>query len=165
MLALSQAEAIVFLPFVTPVCLWVIYSDLSRMKITNPANIALLAVFVLLGLFVLPFGEYGWRLVQVVIMLGIGILANAMGLMGAGDSKFLATAAAFVAPRDILTVLLLLSAITVVALVVHRLARASSLRTLAPDWVSWNNTKKFPLGLALGSALVAYLVWGLFNGA
>lgn len=164
-LALTQAEALVFLPFVAPICLWVIYSDLSRMKIPNPANLALAAVFVVLGLFVLSFGEFGWRLVQMVIMLALGFLFSMIGLMGAGDSKFLAAAAPYVALQDAVSVMLLLSVVTVIALLTHRAARNSSLRALAPHWVSWSNTEKFPMGLSLGTTLVAYLLWGLFSGA
>lgn len=163
-LALTPAEAMVFLPFVAPLCLWVVYSDLSRMKITNPANLALIAVFVLLGLFVLPLGEYGWRLAQLAIVLALGFVANAARMMGAGDSKFLAAAAPFIAPRDTVTVLLLLAAITVVALIVHRVAKHTVLRQLAPDWASWTREGKFPMGLALGPTLVAYLALGLFQG-
>lgn len=164
-LALSQPEALLFLPFVGPICLWVIYSDLSQMKITNKTNIALAAVFVLLGLFVLPLDAYGWRLAQLVIMLVLGILANAIGMMGGGDSKFLAAAAPFVAPGDVGTILMLLATISVVALVTHRAAKASALKNLAPDWESWHRKGKFPMGLALGPTLVTYLTLGALSGA
>lgn len=164
-LHLSFAEAALFLPFVAPICLWVIWSDLSRMKIPNVANMALVAVFVLLGLFVLEPGAFGWRLVQLAIVLALAFLANIIGMMGAGDSKFLAAAAPFVAPGDTIIILLLLAAITLCAVAVHRAARKSALRQMAPDWESWRNDEKFPMGFALGSALTAYLATGLFWGA
>lgn len=162
---LSFAEAALFLPFVAPICLWIIWSDLSRMKIPNVANMALLAVFVLLGLFVLEPGAFGWRLVQLVIVLALAFLANIIGMMGAGDSKFLAAAAPFVAPGDAVAVLMLLAAITLCALAVHRAAKKSALRQMAPDWVSWSNDEKFPMGFALGGTLIAYLLMGLLRGA
>lgn len=159
-LDLTRTEAWLFLPFVLPICLWVIWSDLSRMKITNRANLALLLVFVTLGLFVMPLEGYLWRLAQFAIMLGIGILVNMIGLMGAGDSKFLAAAAPFVAPGDYGLLIMLLTAITFVAVLTHRMAKHSALRRLAPDWESWHRTGKFPFGLALGSTLACYLVMG-----
>lgn len=164
-LALTRPEAWLFLPFVLPICLYVIWSDLSRMKITNRANLALLLVFVALGLFVLPFEGFLWRLAQCAIMLGVGIFANAIGLMGAGDSKFLAAAAPFVAPGDYWFMLMLLAAITFVSLVTHRLVRGSPLRQLAPHWESWHRVGKFPFGLALGSTLICYLALGVFYGS
>ena len=164
-LALTYAEALLFLPFVAPMCLWVIYSDLSTMKITNMSNLALLVVFVVLGLIVLPLEAYGWRLAQFAIMLVIGILANAIGLMGAGDSKFFAAAAPFVAPGDATDVLLLLGAVTIFAVITHRIAKHTPLRQMAPDWVSWSRSGKFPMGMALGSTLILYLVLGLTHGS
>jgi prepilin peptidase CpaA len=164
-LDLSQAEGLLFLPFVLPICLWVIWSDLSTMKIPNPANLALVGVFVVLGLFVLPLGDYGWRLAQLGIVLGLAFVANLIGMMGAGDSKFLAAAAPFIAPGDTGMLLLLLAAITICAVIAHRIAKYSPLRRMAPDWVSWSQSKKFPMGFALGSALVVYLALGVFQGA
>ena len=163
-LDLSSSEALLFLPFVVPICLWVIWSDLSTMKIPNKANLALLAVFVLLGLIVLPLGEYGWRLAQLGIVLGLAFLANIIGMMGAGDSKFLAAAAPFIAPGDTGTVLLMLAGITICAVIAHRIAKNSPLRQMAPDWVSWTKEGKFPMGFALGSTLVLYLGLGLVQG-
>lgn len=164
-LNISPSEAAWFLPLVAPICLWVIWSDLSRMKITNRSNLALLVVFVVLGLIVLPLGEYGWRLAQVGIVLCLTFLANAIGLMGAGDSKFLAAAAAFVAPGDAVNILMLLAGVSICAFAVHRGARNSPLRRLAPEWESWANTEKFPMGFALGSTMILYLSLGLFYGS
>lgn len=163
-LHLSFAEAALFLPFVAPLCLWVIWSDLSRMKIPNAANFALVAVFVLLGLLVLDPGSFGWRLLQLVIVLALAFLANIIGMMGAGDSKFLAAAAPFVAPSDTVSILFLLAAITLCAVAVHRAAKKSTLRQMAPGWESWKNDEKFPMGFALGGTLIAYLAMGLVWG-
>lgn len=164
-LQLNLTEALWFLPFVAPVCAWVIYTDLSRMKITNAANLTLVGVFVVIGLLALPLDVYGWRLVQLVVVLILGFVFNMIGLMGAGDSKFLAAAAPFIAPADIGTVLFLLSIVTLMAIATHRWAKRTTLREMAPDWVSWTNAEKFPMGLALGSTLALYLVMGLIWGA
>jgi prepilin peptidase CpaA len=154
-----------FLPFVVPICLYVMYTDLSRMKITNTANLALLAVFVVIGLIVLPFEDYLWRLAGMLLVLIVGIVLNAVGVMGAGDSKFIAAAAPFVALGDLMVLASLFVAALLAALVIHRTVRATPLRRLAPHWASWEQGKKFPMGLALGPTLILYLVLGLLYGA
>lgn len=154
-----------FLPFVVPICLYVMYTDLSRMKITNRANLALAAVFVAVGLIVLPFDEYLWRLAGMVIVLFVGIILNAAGVMGAGDSKFIAAAAPFVALGDLVLLTFIFTASLLAAVVTHRTIKMTRLRNLAPDWTSWEQGKKFPMGLALGPTLIIYLVLGFLYGA
>lgn len=165
-MAQSAFAAICFLPFVLPICLYVAYTDLARMKITNKAVLALGAVFVLLGPFVLPsIDQYFWGFAQFAIVLLVGIALNAAGVMGAGDAKFLAFAAPFVMVEDLTRLILLFTSVLLAAVVTHRVARASKLRDLAPDWVSWEKGKRFPLGLALGPALALYLCLTALNGA
>ena len=54
----------------------------------------------------------------------------------------------------------------VVALVVGIFMNAGGLMgKLAPQWVSWHEAKKFPMGLALGTVLAAYLMLGAYFGA
>jgi prepilin peptidase CpaA len=163
--AVSSFAAMWFLPFVVPICLYVMYTDLSRMKITNVANLALLAVFVVVGLFVIPLDEYLWRLAGMVIVLIVGVVLNAAGVMGAGDSKFIAAAAPFIALGDLMLLAWLFAAVLIAAIIIHRVARLTPLRGLAPHWASWEQGKKFPMGLALGPTLILYLVFGTFYGA
>ncbi|KIN73404.1 prepilin peptidase [Sulfitobacter guttiformis] len=154
-----------FLPFVVPVCLYVMYTDLSRMKITNTANLTLAGIFVLIGLIALPFEEYLWRLAGLVIVLFVGIVLNAAGVMGAGDSKFIAAAAPFVAPADLAQLTFVFVAALLAAVVTHKLVKLTRLRALAPHWTSWEQGKKFPMGLALGPTLMIYLALGFLYGA
>ena len=164
-MAITTFAAMWFLPFVVPICLYVMYTDLARMKITNKANLALLAVFVVIGLFVMPFDQYLWRLGGMVIVLIVGVILNAAGVMGAGDSKFIAAAAPFVALGDLIMLAWLFSAVMIAAIVTHRAARMTGLRNLAPHWTSWEKGKKFPMGLALGPTLIIYLSLGFLYGA
>ncbi len=164
-MAISAHAAMWFLPFVVPICLYVMYTDLARMKITNKANLALLAVFVVIGLFVMPFDQYLWRLGGMVIVLIVGVILNAAGVMGTGDSKFIAAAAPFVALGDLIMLAWLFSAVMIAAIVTHRAARMTGLRNLAPHWTSWEKGKKFPMGLALGPTLIIYLSLGFLYGA
>ena len=157
-----MAPALWFLPFAAPICLYVAWSDLARMKIPNKAVLALLAVFALVGPLALPLGEYGLRWLHVAAVLLLGFVANALGVLGAGDAKFAAAMAPFIARPDLGGFAVVFAVTLLAALAVHRGARAvPRLRNLAPDWESWQRSDDFPLGLALGPSLVVHLVLSL----
>ncbi|MGC1496774.1 MAG: prepilin peptidase [Sulfitobacter sp.] len=164
-MTITATSALWFLPFVLPICLYVAYTDLAQMKITNQAVVALAVVFIVIGVFTLPFETYLWRLLGLVVVLVVGVILNAVGAMGAGDSKFLAAGAPYVALGDLRLLMMLFMAILLAAFIAHRLAKITPLRRLAPDWVSWTKVKKFPMGLALGPTLAAYLILGAVYGA
>ena len=140
-------------------------SDLRSMKIRNKAVLALAAIFLVIGLIALPFAEYPWRLATMVIVLLLGIVLNAGGLVGAGDAKFVAAAAPFVDPGDTLILGMIFAANLLAAFTAHRIAKYTPLRNLAPDWESWSRGKKFPMGFSLGSTLALYLVLGVIYGS
>ena len=162
---ITSSAALWFLPFALPLCAYTIYTDLAFMRITNVTVIALAAVFVLIGPIALPFDSYLWHLLAMVVALVVGIFMNAGGLMGAGDAKFIAAATPFIALGDVRFVMALFMATLVAAYSIHRAAKYSPLRKLAPQWVSWHEAKKFPMGLALGTVLAAYLMLGAYFGA
>lgn len=165
-MAISATAALWFLPFVLPLCLYVAYTDLARMKITNKTVVALGAVYLMLGPFVLPsFEAYLWGFAHFGVMLVAGIVLNAVGGFGAGDAKFIAFAAPYVALSDVRFVILILTAVMLAAVITHRSVRATSLRNFAPEWESWKQGKRFPMGLALGPTLALYLCFGALNGA
>ena len=163
-MAISATAALWFLPFVLPICLYVAFTDMKQMRITNQAVLVLIAIFVVLGLFLLPFETYLWRLLSLVIVLVIGIVLNAAGVMGAGDAKFAAAAAPFIAMGDLRLLMMLFMATLLAAAATHRGVKYTPLRRLAPDWQSWQETKKFPMGLALGTTLGLYLILGALFG-
>ena len=165
-LEITSWAAAWFLPFVTPICLWVIWSDLKAMRIPNLSVLALAGIFVVVGLVAISpiWPDYAWRLAVMIAALVAGIIANAAGLMGAGDSKFIAAAAPFVAPGDWRMIILIFAANLLAAYATHRIAKHSALRDLAPDWISWNAGKKFPMGFALGATLIIYLILGVAYG-
>ncbi|SFG61974.1 prepilin peptidase [Sulfitobacter dubius] len=163
-MAISATAALWFLPFVLPICLYVAFTDMKQMRITNQAVLVLTAIFVVLGLFLLPFETYLWRLLSLVIILVIGIVLNAAGVMGAGDAKFAAAAAPFIAMGDLRLLMMLFMATLLAAAATHRGVKYTPLRRLAPDWQSWQETKKFPMGLALGTTLGLYLILGAVYG-
>lgn len=158
---LTSWAALWFLPFVTPICIYVAYSDVKSMRIPNPSVAALFGVFALIGLIALPFEDYLWRYAHLVIALLIGMGLNAGGLVGAGDAKFIAAAAPFVAVGDLTRIALIFATALLAAWITHRVAKHSGLRRLFPNWESWSQEKDFPMGLALAPTLVIYLIYGL----
>ncbi|MBB4174675.1 prepilin peptidase [Sulfitobacter noctilucicola] len=164
-MAITAAQAMWFLPFVLPICLYVAFTDMAQMRITNQSVIVLALVFIVLGLFLMPFEIYLWRLAAMVIVLIVGVIMNAAGALGAGDAKFLAAAAPFVALGDLRLLMALFMATLLAAAVAHKGVKYTPLRNLAPHWTSWEQGKKFPMGLALGPVLAIYLVLGALYGA
>ena len=164
-MSILASTALWFLPFVLPICLYVCWSDMAAMRITNVSVIALLVVFAVIGLIALPFGTYLWRWLAVIVVLFVGFLLSAGGLLGAGDAKFAAAAAPFIDPGDLGILLLLFAANMLAAFVTHRGLGRTALRRLAPEWESWRRDAEFPLGLSLGSTLAIYLILGAFLGS
>ncbi|MCX8508727.1 MAG: prepilin peptidase [Rhodobacteraceae bacterium] len=148
-----------------PICAWIFFSDLKRMKIPNRANGALILVFLVVGFLTFPFDAFAWRWMNLVVVLAIGFMLNAAGVMGAGDAKFAAAAAPFFRPADCNWVLLMLAAFLLGALAAHRILRAiPAVIAATPDWASWKRSEnrwwreRLPAGIALTGTLVAYLI-------
>lgn len=160
-LSITPTEALWFAPFVLPICLYVCWTDLRAMRIYNRTVILLGLVFLLVGPFALPLSEYPWRLMAALVALILGMVANALGMMGAGDAKFITVAVPFVDPGDAGLVIMLLAVLSAAGVITHRAVRRTRLTRLAPDWESWHRGKDFPMGLALGSTLGLYLLLGL----
>ena len=165
MLSISATTALWFAPFVIPICLYVCWTDMARMKIPNHAVLALIGVFLVIGLIAVPLAEYPWRLLAGVVVLIVGFLLNAGGLLGAGDAKFAAAGAPFIAPLDYGIFFILLACVTLAAFVTHRGAMKAGLNNLVPNWESWAREAEFPFGLGLGGGLAVYMVLGLIYGA
>lgn len=164
-MGIAATTALWFLPFAVPICIWVAWSDMATMKIPNKAVVALFVVFAVVGLGTLSFGDYLWRYVHLVAVLAVGFLLNIVRAVGAGDAKFAAAMAPFVDPADLQRVLMLFAAVVLAALLTHRTARAMpAVRGAFPGWESWTR-KDFPMGLALGAALIFYLALGAVFGA
>ncbi len=155
-MGLTAGAALWFLPFVAPICLWVAWNDMAFMKIPNKAVMALAAVYLVIGPLALPITDYLWGWANLAIVLVIGFVLNMGGAMGAGDAKFAAAAAPFIARSDAGILMMLFAAVTIAAFTTHRLTRATPIRAGVDGWQSWTH-KKFPMGLALGGTLLFYL--------
>ena len=164
MLSISAAAATWFAPFVLPICLYVCFTDMRELRITNQANLALLLVYAVVGALVLPLDAYLWRYAHFGIALVAGMALNAGGIMGAGDAKFIAAAAPLIHVGDLRFLMALGAAVTLAAFIAHRIAKLTPLRRLAPEWESWSSGKRFPMGVALGGTLAIYLIFGILYG-
>jgi prepilin peptidase CpaA len=154
---MTDIAALTFLPFALAIGIWVSWSDMRFMKIPNKAVLALLAVWLVLGLFVLPWQSWAWGWALAAIILLAGFIGNAAGLLGAGDAKFAAAMAPFFVHSDLRYVLGLLAACLLGAFASHRMMRAvPQYRAAAPEWASWTHAD-FPMGLALSGMLIFYL--------
>jgi prepilin peptidase CpaA len=163
-IAASQWSAAWFLLFAAPISAFVVWSDFRANRIPNTTVYLLAGCFVVVGLIALPFEAYLWRLLQGVVVLVIGFLLYQFRGIGAGDVKFAAAAAPLVAPGDAQLVMLLFACTLVASYATHRLFRAvPAVRRETPDWTSWTR-RDFPMGFALGGALVFYLLLGLRLG-
>lgn len=164
-MAFSATAALWFLPFLVPLCLYVAFTDLREMRITNPTVGAIAVIFLLLGPLLLPFEVYIWQLAHLGVVLVAGIVLNAAGAMGAGDAKFAAAAAPYIALGDVRLLIALFAAVLLAAYAAHRIAKFTPLRRMAPHWDSWEQGRKFPMGLALGPTLALYLMLAAAYGS
>ena len=162
--AMPDLAALALLPPALVIGLWVAWSDVSSMTIPNRAVLALVGCFLLIGPLVMPLSEVGLRLAALAVVLLVGFVLSALGALGAGDAKYLAAMAPFVARPDAGLFCMMLAFAMLAAFVTHRLLRAlPPVRRATPGWTSWTATK-FPLGLALGPALAFYLAIAALPG-
>lgn len=165
MMAQSASAAQWLLLFSTPVALAVAWSDLRSMRIPNLAVLALIAIYAVVGALTLPMTAWAWSWLNFAVVLVAGFALSLTGGFGAGDAKFLAAMAPFVALGDLRLFLVLFSAVVIAAFLAHRLLRAiPAIRRATPDWASWQR-KEFPFGLALGPALIFYLALASIYGS
>ena len=163
-MGLTAAAAWWFLPLALPISIWVAWNDMKFMKIPNKAVYALVLVYLLVGLIALPLPDYAWRMTHLLVVLAIGFVANMAGLLGAGDAKFAAAMAPFVALADVQIIAILFSMVLLGAFATHRGFRAwPAFRRATPDWASWER-RDFPMGFALGGTLTFYLIFAIVRG-
>ncbi|MGG7645652.1 prepilin peptidase [Rhodovulum sp. YNF3179] len=154
----TPAQALLLLIAAFPISIWAAWSDMKYMRIPNPSVVALTLGFLVLGPIALPLDVFAWRLLNLVVVLVVGFLLSSAGKLGAGDAKFAAAAAPYIAPGDLFAFLYILAFGLLAAFATHRLFRAlPAMRRATADWHSWTVTRDFPLGFALGGILIFYL--------
>lgn len=166
-LALTPMQGLVFGLATLPITLWIIWTDVTDMKIKNQAVLAMIAVFVVAGLFLMPLPDYAWRFAHFAVALAICFLLHLTIGLGAGDAKYIAAAAMFVALPDLAEVAIIYFFWSVVLLVGMWIARRSSgIRAKHPDWVWIAEDRKgyVPFGLALAPTMSSYFLFGAMGG-
>ncbi|GLQ33788.1 hypothetical protein GCM10007939_00710 [Amylibacter marinus] len=155
---MSEFAALFFLIATFPVLFICAYTDLRFMTISNRANMILFGIFLVFGVFLLPFPEYGMRLLQGVVMLIVGFLLTSFGAIGGGDSKLLAAVAPYVLLDDASGLAMVLCVIVLAAVLAHRiLGLIPRFRAEVVDWVSWQKHRNFPFGVPIAATLFLYL--------
>lgn len=145
-----------------PLMAWASWSDLRTLKIPNTLVLAVLAVFVVTGVWGLPTDVFFWRLGHGFAILVLGFVAFSFGFIGGGDAKMAAALTPFIVPTDLSLFLILYAVVTLVLLMVLRLVM-QIYRHRDTGWLSIDQLKKparervFPMGLIFGVAMVLYL--------
>ena len=145
-----------------PLMAWAAWSDLRTLKIPNTLVLAVLAVFVVTGLWGLPTDIFFWRLGHGFAILVLGFTAFSFGFIGGGDAKMAAALTPFIVPMDLSLFLILYAVITLVLLMVLRLVM-QIYRHRDTGWLSIDQLKKparervFPMGLIFGATILVYL--------
>lgn len=161
---MAISSALMLFLTATPFSVYAALSDLRSMKIYNKTNLGLFMGFVIVGAYFLPFDQYGLRLSQAAVMFIAGVIMTSFGMMGGGDSKFIAAMAPYIAFQDAFGFLFLLSALSLVTVALHRgIGAIKPLRSSLSGWRSWSaERRKFPFGVTLGSSLILYLALKAF---
>lgn len=158
---ISPYAALALLPFAAAIAIWVSWSDMKFMKIPNKAGLAMLVLWLVVGLIMVPFQTWLWGWALAAAVLVAGFVLNASGAVGAGDAKFAAAMAPIFIYADLRFIFGLFAACLLGAFAAHRLVGLiPAFRAASSDWQSWTR-KDFPMGLALSGTLIFYLLAAL----
>lgn len=136
--------------------------DLKALRIPNWCVLAVVGLFIVTGLWGLPFDIFAWRFLHGVIVLfvGFGLYSISGGNVGGGDIKLIAALTPFIAGRDVGFVLMVFALLAFAGLMIHRFVRAL-LRDRITGWAALDQKRFFPAGLLLGGTIMIYLGWQL----
>jgi prepilin peptidase CpaA len=164
---ITSTGALILLVPVLPIAIWAAVNDMRRLKIPNKAVLAMAAVWPALGWLAVPtWTLWFWGLAIMVIVLVALFLLYTTGTFGAGDAKYAAAMSGIFVGTSITYFLVVLFCAMLSALALHRLARAvPAIRRATPDWISWEQKRYFPFGLALSGIVVFYLVAAIWPQA
>jgi prepilin peptidase CpaA len=157
---ITSTGAWILLVPVLPIAVWAAVSDMKRMKIPNKSVLAMAAVWPALGWLAVPtWAAWFWGFAIMAIVLVALYLLYTTGTFGAGDAKYAAAMSGIFVGTPIVFFLALVASSMIGALILHRMMRGmSAVRSRTPDWISWDQRRYFPFGLALSMIVVFYLV-------
>ena len=144
---------------VVPLSIWICYTDLKFMKISNRDNIIIAVWSGICCLAVLGLTPFLWHIGLGAIVLIITYTIFLTGHLGGGDAKFLAAAAVVTGPSNSFVFYFNLSVLVLLTLLVHRIAaRYLERHGLLGDWVSFGTSRTFPFGVPIALALIYHIV-------
>jgi prepilin peptidase CpaA len=157
---ITPTGALILLVPVLPIAIWAATSDMKRMKIPNNSVLAMAAVWPALGWLAVPtWYAWFWGFAIMAIVLVALYLLYTTGTFGAGDAKYAAAMSGMFVGAPIGFLLALIALSMIAALLLHRIMRSiPPIRRRTPDWISWEQRRYFPFGLALSLIVVLYLV-------
>lgn len=136
-----------------PVLLYIIYTDLSDLRIPNAAVMVLMIIFAATQLPVLPLQELMMRVFAATAIFGLCLIVFALHLLGGGDVKLLPAVVLFVPSTEWAQFVLALSVSVILTLTILRWLRGFS---SGGKWKSVNQTSRYPLGPAIALAGLVY---------
>lgn len=155
---ISPIAAGTLLPFALAVGIWVSWSDMKFMKIPNQASYVMLAIWIVVGIIVVPLKLWALGIALAFGVLVFTFILNAAGAIGGGDAKFAAAMAPAFIYADLPRLAMIYVACSLGALSAHRLLKyVPAFRRATPDWKSWTHSG-FPFGTALAATLIFYLL-------
>ncbi|PUB16325.1 prepilin peptidase [Yoonia sediminilitoris] len=167
-MAMTAEAAYWFLPAVIPFSIYVAWRDLSTMKIPNKANMILLGIYAVFGLFAFPFDLYLWQWLHIPIVFAVGLLLWMGRLMGAGDVKFLVAASPFFVVTSwddgYFLIVLYTSSLLAGVIVFYSFKFLPVLHAPVSGWQSLREGRRFPKGPMLAVILLAYLILAAVYG-
>ncbi|MEM6676739.1 MAG: prepilin peptidase [Pseudomonadota bacterium] len=148
----------------TPLFVYIMWSDAKNMRIPNIACLMILVVFLATGSWGLPLETFLWRLGHTLIafFIGWGIFTISSGKVGGGDLKMIIALVPFVPGIHVGFVLILWAIWTLVAVGLFWIARYF-LREYDTGFASLGQKKYFPAGVTIAASFLNYLLLVFFG--
>lgn len=150
-----------------PLMAYTCWSDIKYLKLPNWIPLAVLGIYVVTGLWGLPFERFLWGLgagaVTLVVFFGLWALADSFlpGNLGAGDVKMLAVLVPFIDLREAFPTLVLFTVVLLAFTIVFMVSfvfgsKKTGLRSLDQEQKkAWKVPS--PFGVALAVTAVIFL--------
>ncbi|MEO1721413.1 MAG: prepilin peptidase [Pseudomonadota bacterium] len=165
---MSQPALIAATVGLTPLLLYIMYSDVKDGRIPNVACLLIVAVFIVTGSWGLPLETFLWRLGYVVIafFIGWGLFTIGSTVIGGGDIKVVIALVPFVPGPYVGSALVLWSACALFSVVLFLIVRQVMKRRDTP-YKSLNQEDAkgvlgvrrlwLPVGFSISLAMFIYL--------
>jgi len=158
-LSLDNFEALLFLPPMTIISIWVIWQNSKFGRIPNKAIAALGIIFFSTAPFFMPFEILTLRVAQMAVLFAGGFILSTLGFLGGGAAKLISVIALYVLMSDIVAfstiffTVLILSYLILIILRQNRVVRGKLL-----GWSVWK-TSQLSIPFTILPLCVAMYQW------